>query len=167
MKPILGQKRVRLNMFQCRDIAIYVFSNGRNSPIVCDTTYMITSDGITYLTYFIVIGTSIWVFIDANQNKIPIGKTPFAGSDAFRWLAVCVILWIVGFPVYPFRRARTLKERINPPVAAAFTPPNLPFPVAAASSYVATEHIAARFCPQCGTPVVLGARFCNACGKPV
>jgi len=65
----------------------------------------------TYLTFAIVVITSIWAGVDAHRNKIPSGKKLFSGGNSVSWLLCCLLLWIVSFPVYLFKRAKTLKER--------------------------------------------------------
>ena len=66
---------------------------------------------LTYITVAIVAITSIWAAADAHRYKIPSGKKPYSGGDAFSWLLCCLLLWILSFPVYLFKRAKTFKER--------------------------------------------------------
>jgi hypothetical protein len=66
---------------------------------------------LTYITFAIVAMTSVWAGVDAHRNKIPSGKKPYSGSNAVSWFLCCLLLWIISFPVYLFKRAKTLKER--------------------------------------------------------
>jgi len=70
-----------------------------------------TSSALTFISIAIVVGTSIWVAVDAHHNKI--------GSGGVGWFFGCILLWIVVFPTYLFSRAKTLRER---GVASSSTP---------------------------------------------
>jgi hypothetical protein len=65
------------------------------------------------ILYALLALSTIWVLIDSRRNQVPTGKGPYAGSNTLVWLGMCIALWIVAFPIYLFRRAKTLKER-NP-----------------------------------------------------
>lgn len=86
-------------------------------PGICQKPCM-----LTLLLYVIVILTTIWVGVDSHRNQIPTGKNPYSGGNAMVWVVMCLALWIVAFPVYLVKRAKTLKGR-NPeagaPVAAS------------------------------------------------
>jgi hypothetical protein len=101
----------------------------------------------------IIVATSLWVALDARKNGIPThGEGYGLNSGALAWFLGCLLLWIVVFPYYWFRRGRVLRERRK----RASAPP------APAASQV---RAAARFCPHCGSPAQEGSRFCPSCGK--
>ena len=59
------------------------------------------------LVLLIVIGTSIWVLVDAKS--IGIGKRALNGvvdSGPWTWFWGCLLLWIVAFPMYLVKRNR-------------------------------------------------------------
>ncbi len=67
---------------------------------------------LTYALYAIVILTTIWTAVDSHRLQISSSKKPYSfNSGSFSWLLGCILLWIIVFPVYLFKRARTLKER--------------------------------------------------------
>jgi hypothetical protein len=45
----------------------------------------------------IVLGTSMWVLSDALRS----GKK----ISAWGWFFVCLVIWIIGFPLYLYKRA--------------------------------------------------------------
>jgi hypothetical protein len=53
---------------------------------------------------FIVLGTSVWVLFDS----IAIGGRDYSGginnTSPFGWFLFCLLIWIVGFPLYLSRR---------------------------------------------------------------
>jgi len=58
------------------------------------------------LVLIIVIGTSIWVLVDASQRRL--GK----GESAIVWFISCLLLWIIAFPWYLGKRQNyPLKEK--------------------------------------------------------
>jgi hypothetical protein len=60
--------------------------------------------------WLIVIGTSIWVFYDAK--KIGVKKGQMKGifnMGPGGWFIVCLLLWIVGFPLYLIKRPELKK----------------------------------------------------------
>jgi len=67
--------------------------------------------------WLIVIGTSIWAGYDSYLNKIPTdNKKPYSVvNGAVVWVLVCILLWIVAFPYYIYKRAKTLKNRKENP----------------------------------------------------
>jgi hypothetical protein len=55
------------------------------------------------LLTLIIVGTDIWVYFDARQRDWP--QAPGGGLHAaWSWTLACVLLWIVGFPVYLMER---------------------------------------------------------------
>jgi hypothetical protein len=64
-----------------------------------------------YITFAVVLITSVWVAVDAHRNRIPSGKKPYSGNDPYMYLFCCLALWIVAFPFYLFHRSKILKAR--------------------------------------------------------
>lgn len=57
--------------------------------------------------FFIVIGTSIWVGLDASAIGVRRGQgTGLGDMGAGGWFLACLLLWIVAFPLYLTRRGR-------------------------------------------------------------
>ena len=66
-------------------------------------------DGIIVL---VVIGTSIWVLVDAKSIGVKKGQVKGMGDlGPWGWFFVCLLLWIVGFPFYLAKRGEF--KRIN------------------------------------------------------
>lgn len=64
------------------------------------------------LVWLIIIGTSIWVLIDAKSIGVKKGQiTGVANLGPWGWFFVCLLLWIVGFPFYLAKRGEY--KRIN------------------------------------------------------
>ena len=60
----------------------------------------------------LVIGTSIWVLFDARSIGIKKGQMKgLADMGPFGWFIVCLLLWIVGFPMYLAKR--NAYKRVN------------------------------------------------------
>ena len=60
------------------------------------------------LILLILIGSSIWVFIDAKNlgvRKVP-GSKSVLNLGPGGWLACSLLLWIVAFPLYLINRAK-------------------------------------------------------------
>ncbi len=61
---------------------------------------------------YVVIGTSLWVLFDASNIGVKRGQMQGMGDmGPGGWFAVCLLLWIVGFPFYLAKRAEY--KRIN------------------------------------------------------
>ncbi len=53
----------------------------------------------------LVIGTSIWVLVDAMTIGVKKGKIEGVGNmGPWGWFFVCLLFWIVGFPFYLAKR---------------------------------------------------------------
>ncbi len=62
--------------------------------------------------WLVVLGTSIWVLIDAKTIGVQKGQIKGMGDlGAWGWFFVCLLLWIVGFPFYLAKRGEY--KRIN------------------------------------------------------
>ena len=65
---------------------------------------------MTVIFLLVVIGSSIWVYIDAKNIGIKPGKIEsgkMTGLDSMgpvEWLAGSLLLWIVFFPLYLWKR---------------------------------------------------------------
>lgn len=67
---------------------------------------------LSILMWIIVIGTSIWVAIDASSIGVKKGQiSGVADMGPVGWFFVCLLLWIVGFPFYLSKRGEYI--RIN------------------------------------------------------
>ena len=66
-------------------------------------------DGLIML---LVFGTSIWVLFDAKSIGVRKGQIEgIANMGPWGWFFVCLLLWIIGFPVYLAKRGEF--KRIN------------------------------------------------------
>lgn len=53
----------------------------------------------------VILGTSIWVFIDARNIGVKKGLiTGIANMSPVMWLISCLFLWIIAFPIYLIKR---------------------------------------------------------------
>ena len=74
------------------------------------------------LPYLVVLGTSVWVLIDARKLGIAKrGGRGFFHMGPVGWFLSCVLLWIVAFPAYLLARRAYL--RTPAPSSAAAVPP--------------------------------------------
>jgi len=108
-------------------------------------------EGFVFLA---VIGTSIWVLIDAKAIGVRKGLIHGLGDmGPWGWFFGCLLLWIVGFPLYLAKRNEFKKA------SSAASIPSPP-PV------VADGRAAPRYCSACGAPQRdVTSRFCHACGQ--
>ncbi len=64
-----------------------------------------TSAGLTGLIWLIVLASSVWVYFDAKRIGARKGLLPgFGDMNPGGWFAVCLFLWIIGFPLYLLKR---------------------------------------------------------------
>jgi hypothetical protein len=98
------------------------------------------------LIVLIVIGTTIWVGVDASKRDW--GE----GSGTGTWVVGCILLWIVVFPVYLAKRGKA-PFKAAPALAAG--PPGL-----------APSDPMYRECPHCKEPMRRDAGICPHCRKP-
>jgi len=65
-----------------------------------------------YVIVLVIIGTSFWVLFDAKSIGVKKGQIKgIANMGPWGWFFVCLLLWIVGFPVYLAKRGEF--KRIN------------------------------------------------------
>jgi hypothetical protein len=63
---------------------------------------------MTGFLLLVVVGTSIWVFVDARNLGVRRGliQSGFADMGPGSWLAGCLLIWILVFPLYLVYRPR-------------------------------------------------------------
>ncbi len=62
------------------------------------------------LMLLVIIGTSIWVLVDAKSIGVKKGQIKGMGDlGPWGWFFVCLLLWIVGFPFYLAKRSEYKK----------------------------------------------------------
>jgi hypothetical protein len=77
----------------------------------------------------VVIGTSIWVAIDASNIGAHKGLVKGLGNmGPAGWFLCCLLLWIIGFPVYLAKRSEIKAAAVAS--NAALSPPGTAGPVA-------------------------------------
>ena len=65
---------------------------------------------IDLLPALVVLGTSVWVLVDARRRGITKGKIKgFFNMGPAGWFFSCLLMWIVAFPAYLVKR-RTLGQ---------------------------------------------------------
>lgn len=105
------------------------------------------------LMVLVVIGTSIWVLIDAERIGVKRGQVEgLADMGPVGWFICCLGIWIIAFPVYLAKREAFKRANARAAVSVSATAP--------AAGPVA-------FCTQCAMRVVAGDRFCGGCGSAV
>ena len=53
------------------------------------------------IIFLLIIGTSIWVLFDAKSIGVKKGQIKgLANIGPWGWFFGCLLLWIVGFPLY-------------------------------------------------------------------
>lgn len=95
------------------------------------------------LIVLVVLGSTAWLYFDARRLTEETGEL-VGRMGAGEWALASIILWIIVFPMYLWRRAQLRREIAPPPVDVA--PPGN------------------RFCDSCGAALRSGAAFCPACG---
>jgi hypothetical protein len=65
------------------------------------------ADYFPLMIIVLVLGTSFWVFIDANKIGVKAGQlSGLKGMGPAGWLFSCLLLWIIAFPYYLAVRER-------------------------------------------------------------
>ena len=78
---------------------------------------------IDFLPYLLVLGSSVWVYVDARN--LGIRKTRgggFFNMGPLGWCLSCLLLWAVAFPAYMFQRRKHLRAVSAPPPPASTEP---------------------------------------------
>jgi hypothetical protein len=101
------------------------------------------------IVVLVVIGTTIWVGIDASQRVWPKGQNGTAS-----WVVGCLLLWIVVFPWYLSKRNKVPLK--SAPVASIVAP-------GAAHSSLPVQAQAYRECPHCKESMRRDASVCPHC----
>ena len=113
---------------------------------------------ITTLMWLTVIGTSIWVFIDASSIGVKKGQIKgVSDMGPVSWLFACLLLWIISFPLYLSKRSEFIRinQRANTaniaqqPITSQRVLPN------------ADE----KKCPYCAEIIKREAIVCRFCGR--
>ena len=66
------------------------------------------------LILLVVIGTSIWVLVDAKSIGVKKGQiTGLGNMGPWGWFFACLLLWIVGFPMYLIKRGEFKKANAS------------------------------------------------------
>jgi Protein of unknown function (DUF2510) len=73
------------------------------------------------LVLLTVIGTTIWVGIDASGRDWSAARA--SASSAGGWVLACLLLWIVFFPMYLAQRGRARPKGWSAPLAPTPQPP--------------------------------------------
>jgi hypothetical protein len=65
------------------------------------------------LVLLIIVGTTVWVGIDSHAHQVTSGGKDYVWwrNGALTWVVFCLLLWIVGFPLYLVKRSKQLRER--------------------------------------------------------
>ena len=62
------------------------------------------------LTLIVVIGSSLWVYIDAKRIGVKKGQIKGVWNvGPEMWCLACLLLWIVCFPMYLIKRPEYLR----------------------------------------------------------
>ena len=86
----------------------------------------------TGIVLIVVIGSAIWVGIDAHNLGVKKGCLGggFVDSSVAAWVAATLLIWIVGFPMYLATRPRyvALRAQATSATATTATPSAAPAP---------------------------------------
>lgn len=74
--------------------------------------------------WLIIFGSAIWVLIDAKNIGVRKGViTGMGNMGPWAWFFCCLLLWIVAFPIYLFKRGEFKKALQGEQPAAANSSP--------------------------------------------
>lgn len=60
----------------------------------------------------IMLGTTIWMTIDARIHRIAVDKKPYGlNNGALAWFLTALLLWIITFPYYLWKRSLVMNQR--------------------------------------------------------
>jgi hypothetical protein len=75
-------------------------------------------EGMDTFIILVVVVTSLWVLFDAKAIGIKKGQiTGLCNMGPWGWFAVCLLLWIIGFPAYLAMRNKY--KKINQQIISA------------------------------------------------
>ena len=95
---------------------------------------------------FLQLGTSIWVYFDAKSIGVEKGQLQrLADMGPAGWFYACLLLWIVGFPLYLAKRGEY--KTINQ------------------ATQKQAEQQDLRKCPFCAEMIKREAEVCKHCGR--
>jgi hypothetical protein len=85
----------------------------------------------------VVVGTSIWVAIDASRLEVTRGCLGggFADSGPVGWFFCALLIWIIGFPAYLITRPKYVARRRALALSAAGMPGVPPTPSGVAAGW--------------------------------
>ncbi len=105
------------------------------------------------LGFLIVVGTSIWVLIDAKSIGVEKGQIEGLGNmGPWGWFFACLLLWIGGFPFYLAKRSEY--KKINEDDYSN-------------STEITSDQNPEKKCSNCGERVIKTDKYCSKCGKRV
>lgn len=71
------------------------------------------------LMWLIVLGTAIWVLVDAKSIGVRKGVITGIGNiGPWAWFFACLLLWIVAFPLYLIKRSDFKRALEGAPAAS-------------------------------------------------
>ena len=114
------------------------------------------------IVFICVIGTSIWVLIDASSIGVKKGMIKgFFDMSPVGWFFGCLLAWIIAFPSYIAKRSQ-LKEIAQRMKNNVYLEISETTSVENAGMGNLQEEIL--FCTNCGQKVRNTAKFCPKCG---
>ncbi len=116
------------------------------------------------IVWLLVIGSAIWVAIDASNLGVKRGCLGGGVLDmgVAGWFFSLLLIWIVGFPAYLAQRSKYVARarlKNQPPEAEQQSSVKLPrLPLSDGGG------APKKYCTSCGHPLAEGTHFCGSCG---